>query len=125
MPINFGEIFTGKGKQMNQAEPVNKSLDGKENLNVNLPKQYPPFLAYSPPTKGEVDDQSKKIPWGGIPFLKPIQFPKEHSQDLNKGDTSSNNSTVPKASFGALQWTTAAKVKQKKKELNMFSPSSF
>ncbi|XP_063425284.1 uncharacterized protein LOC134708568 [Mytilus trossulus] len=102
------------------------SLDGKDKFKINFPPQFGTPLGNTQAIKSEnITEQSKRIPWSTIPFLtvmKPIQFPK----DEFKGEITSN---VQKA-MGASpsQWTnmtTKTKTKVKRKELNMFSPSSW
>lgn len=128
MPVNWGDMFSSKGQKGGQSAGESRSdssLDIKDKFSIHLPQQTAATSTESNQVgvQGKVDpvDQNKKIPWN-IPFLnmmKPFQFPKEDG----KGDITSK---VQKSiGSGALQWTTTTKVRQKKKELMMYSPSSF
>lgn len=122
MPISFGDIFIPKGKSP-QTPAVSlessSSLDGKEKIVINLPKQYKMNTAQPVKIDTDITEQNRRIPWSTIPFVKPIQLPKEVLK------TETINEQVKKSTGrGDFKWTTT-KVKQKKKELNMFSPSSF
>lgn len=128
MPVSFDDIFSSKGKKggqsMGSEGSSSSSLDIKEKFSIHLPPQIGATAASgcNQPGKGDTMDQNKKIPWSTIPFLnvmKTIQLPKEDG----KGEIA--NKVQKSVGSGALQWTTTTKVKQKKKELNMFSPSSF
>lgn len=123
MPISFGDLFVSKGKNVNQT-PANNSLDGKETdkFVINIPKQFGTQFANGHHSKSESDmqnmaDQSSRIPWGTIPFLKPVQFQKEHHVEAT-------DKKAPGTISISSKWTTT-RVRQKKKELNMFSPTSF
>ena len=124
MPINFGDIFIPKGK--NPQTPVvslesSSSLDGKEKIVINLPKQYTMNTAQPVKIDTDITEQNRRIPWSTIPFVKPILLPKE----VLKAETINEQVKKPTGTIsGDFKWTTT-KVKQKKKELNMFSPSSY